>query len=50
MTPGMTARVQAQAEQIELLTYQLVEARMVVEIQARYIADQERRMREMGQR
>lgn len=39
-------REQAQAAQIELLTHRLVEARMVIEQQAKYIVDQERRLRE----
>ena len=42
-------REQAQAAQIELLTHRLVEARMVIEQQAKYIIDQERRLREQGE-
>lgn len=41
-------REQAQAMQIELLTHRLVEARMLIELQSKYILDQERRMREAG--
>lgn len=42
-------RTEALAAQVELLTHRLVEARMLIELQSKYILDQERRrMREMG--
>lgn len=51
VTVGQSAhecREQALAAQVELLTHRLVEARMVITMQAQHIIDQERRMAEMG--